>query len=65
MARFGLEPGERGSLEERNLLDGSVEGYFVPNPKISSNGRHVDPVLILRAEPSQQALTMYPLNTRH
>lgn len=65
MARFGLEPGERGSLEERNLPDGSVEGYFVPNPKISSNGRHVDPVLILRAEPSQQALTMYPLDTRH
>ena len=65
MARFGLEPGERVSLEERHPPDGSVEGYYVLNPASSSDGTHVDPVLILRVGPFQQSLTVHPLDTLH
>lgn len=57
MVGRGIEPGQRVWLEERPLLDGSIEGYFVPIHANSFNTAPIDPVLVFWADPLQQTLT--------
>jgi hypothetical protein len=67
MARFGREPGDRGTLEVRET-EGAIQGYFIPKetprPGTAAADRLAVGVLLLEADPSKGELTIYPTDTR-
>ncbi|MCC2321259.1 Shedu immune nuclease family protein [Cellulomonas xiejunii] len=69
MARFGAEPGERGSSEIRTTSDGITQVCFVPlsTPESGSPAasRLADGVKLLEISPSSGRLAIYPTDTRH
>lgn len=68
MARFGAEPGERGSSEIRTNSDGITQVYFVPKTTPDANSpaaaRLAAGVKLLEASPSSGRLVIYPKDTR-
>jgi hypothetical protein len=68
MARFGAEPGERGSPDIRTNSDGVTQVYFVPKETPAAGSpaatRLAAGVKLVEASPSTGRLTMYPTDTR-
>jgi hypothetical protein len=68
VARFGHEPGERGTLETRVTEDGSILGFFVPSVRPAAGtdaaARLTSGVKLLEAVPSESRLTIFPTDTR-
>lgn len=68
MARFGAEPGERGSADIRISGDGVTQVYFVPKetpvPGSPAAKRLAAGVKLLEASQSAERLTIYPTDTR-
>lgn len=68
MARFGSEPGERGSLDVRTTADGVIQGFFVPkatpDPGTDASDRLAAGVMLLEADPRKGQLRIYPADTR-
>lgn len=68
MARFGLTPGERGTLETRTTEAGVVQGFFVPRETPARDSaaatRLGAGVKVLEADPASDMLTMFPIDTR-
>lgn len=68
MARFGQEPGERGSLDPRVQDDGSTLGFFVPKVVPENNTKAArlleTGVKLLEMIPSDGRLVIHPIDTR-
>ncbi len=68
MARFGGEPGDRGTLDMRTTRRGVIRGYFVPKepPKPGTKAAHrlAAGVKLIEADPSKRQVTIYPTDTR-
>lgn len=68
MARYGLEPGDRGSLDVRTTYEGVVQGFFVPKEAPAAGtaalARLCAGVKLIEADPAEGRLTIYPTDTR-
>ena len=70
LARFGMEPGERGSLNVRHASDGGVQGFFVPRASADGDAEAkpgqstAAGVKIIEIFPAASELRIYPTNTR-
>lgn len=68
MARFGMDPGDRGSLETRTTESGLVQGYFIPkkSPDAGTEAatRLAAGVKLVEAAPAKGELRIYPADTR-
>ena len=68
MARFGREPGERGTLDTRTTRRGVIQGYFLPKdtpkPGTEAATRLAAGVKLVEANPARGRLTIYPTDTR-
>lgn len=68
MARFGREPGDRGTLTVRTTGRGAIQGFFVPKespaPGTDAAGRLASGVKLIEVSPSRRRLTIYPTDTR-
>lgn len=68
MARFGMEPGDRGALDVRRTADGLVQGFFVPKktpkPGTTAATRLASGVKLIEANPQKGRVTLYPKDTR-
>src|SRR4051812_10788549 len=59
MARFGMQPGERGTLEMSINRRGVTQGFFVPRNPPSSRGK----AKIVELDPESAELRIFPINT--
>lgn len=68
MARFGGEPGDRGTLDMHTTRRGVIRGYFVPKatpkPGTKAAKRLAARVKLIEADPFQGRVTIYPTDTR-
>ena len=68
MARFGREPGDRGTLETRKTSGGRLQGFFVPRDPpaegSSAADRLVAGVKLIQADPATRRVRIYPTDTR-
>lgn len=68
MARFGIEPGDRGTLETQLIGNGAFQGVFVPmtvpEPGTQAAERAESSVVLFQADTAQGRLTIYPIDTR-
>ncbi|WP_194944133.1 Shedu immune nuclease family protein [Aeromicrobium sp. S22] len=68
MARFGLQPGDRGKLESQWTSQGLIQGFFIPKerpaPGTSAADRAAAGVKLIEADPANRQLTLYPTDTR-
>lgn len=68
MARYGFEPGDRGSLRVDEASDGVMHAYFVPRETPTTGTPAADRlaagVKLLKADPNASMLTIYPTDTR-
>jgi Domain of unknown function (DUF4263) len=67
MARFGREPGDRGTLAVRET-EGVIQGLFIPRetprPGSAAAERLAAGVLLVEADPFNGELAIYPTDTR-
>lgn len=69
MARFGREPGDRGTLETRTTKKGLVQGFFIPKEPPGSGTEAAKRlaaggVKMIEADPAKGELRIYPIDTR-
>ena len=69
MARFGMEPGDRGSLDIRHAADGSIQGFFIPKTSAEVDakalaGSAAASVKIIEIVPAASELRIHPIDTR-
>lgn len=68
MGRFGIDPGERGTLDIHRTQKGRIEGYFIPKeapvPGSAAAALLSSGVRLIKASPSKGHLTIYPTDTR-
>jgi hypothetical protein len=68
MARFGREPGDRGTLDTRTTRRGLIQGFFIPKespaPGTDAAVRLGAGVRLIEASPPRRQLKIYPTDTR-
>lgn len=67
MAQFGMQPGDRGTLEVRTTEKGLIEGYFLPKGAPASGTAAANlssGVKLIEVNPAEGNVTLYPTDTR-